>query len=103
MGDKRLTARAFHEADGVDDWRVLYSGANAYYRVASFAPHSCPPGGTCNVDPGEAGPKTTVPTSFPGPSGPADTRTTLFRRTLEASRSFSRSPMWRLLGPPSRI
>ena len=37
MGDKRLTARAFHEADGVDDWRVLYSGANAYYRVASFA------------------------------------------------------------------
>jgi 4a-hydroxytetrahydrobiopterin dehydratase len=37
MGEQRLTARAFHEADGVDDWRVLYSGANAYYRVASFA------------------------------------------------------------------
>ena len=37
MGEKRLTARAFHEADGVEDWRVLYTGANAYYRVASFA------------------------------------------------------------------
>ena len=37
MGDKRLTARAFHEADGVEDWRVLYTGANAYFRVGSFA------------------------------------------------------------------
>jgi 4a-hydroxytetrahydrobiopterin dehydratase len=37
MGELRLTARAFHEADGVEDWRVLYTGANAYYRVASFA------------------------------------------------------------------
>jgi len=37
MPAKRLTARAFHEADGVEDWRVLFSGAHAYYRLASFA------------------------------------------------------------------
>lgn len=36
-GDKRVTARAFHAADGVEDWRVLYSGANAFFRVGSFA------------------------------------------------------------------
>ena len=37
MDEKRTTARAFHAADGVDDWRVLFSGAHAFYRVASFA------------------------------------------------------------------
>ena len=37
MGDKRITARAFHDAGGLDEWRVLFSGAHAYYRVASFA------------------------------------------------------------------
>ncbi len=37
MDEKRTTARAFHDADGVEDWRVLFSGAHAYYRVASFA------------------------------------------------------------------
>ncbi len=37
MPDKRTTARAFHSADGVDDWRILFSGAHAHYRVGSFA------------------------------------------------------------------
>jgi 4a-hydroxytetrahydrobiopterin dehydratase len=37
MGEKRITARTFHDAGGVDDWRVLYWGAYAYYRVGSFA------------------------------------------------------------------
>ena len=36
MPDKRITARAFHDAGGVDEWRVLFSGAHAFYRVASF-------------------------------------------------------------------
>ncbi len=36
MNEKRTTARAFHDADGVDDWRVLFSGANAYFRARSF-------------------------------------------------------------------
>ncbi len=37
MRDRRITARAFHDAGGVDDWRVLFWGAYAYYRVGSFA------------------------------------------------------------------
>jgi 4a-hydroxytetrahydrobiopterin dehydratase len=37
MTDKRTTARAFHDAGGVDEWRVLYWGAYAYYRTDSFA------------------------------------------------------------------
>lgn len=37
MNDTRTTARAFHDASGVEDWRVLYSGAHAYFRVGSFA------------------------------------------------------------------
>ena len=37
MSDKRTTARAFHAATGVEDWRILFSGAHAYYRVGSFA------------------------------------------------------------------
>lgn len=37
MSEKRMTARAFHDAVGVEDWRVLFSGAHAYYRVGSFA------------------------------------------------------------------
>jgi len=36
MSEKRTTARAFHAADGVEDWRVLFSGANAYFRTTSF-------------------------------------------------------------------
>ncbi len=37
MSERRTTARVFHEADGVDDWRVLYWGAYAYYRTGSFS------------------------------------------------------------------
>ena len=37
MSQKRTTARAFHDAAGVEDWRVLFSGAHAHYRVGSFA------------------------------------------------------------------
>ena len=37
MSKKRTTARAFHDSDGVEDWRVLFSGAHAYFRVRSFA------------------------------------------------------------------
>jgi 4a-hydroxytetrahydrobiopterin dehydratase len=37
MSEKRTTARAFHDAVGVGDWRVLFSGAHAYFRVGSFA------------------------------------------------------------------
>jgi pterin-4a-carbinolamine dehydratase len=36
MDGKRTTGRAFHDAGGVDDWRVLFSGAHAYFRVTSF-------------------------------------------------------------------
>ena len=36
MSDKRVTARAFYDADGVEDWRILFSGAHAYFRVESF-------------------------------------------------------------------
>jgi 4a-hydroxytetrahydrobiopterin dehydratase len=34
---ERLTPRQFHEAVGVDDWRVLFAGACAYFRTGSFA------------------------------------------------------------------
>jgi 4a-hydroxytetrahydrobiopterin dehydratase len=34
---KRTTAKAFHDAWGVEDWRVLFSGAHAHFRVGSFA------------------------------------------------------------------
>ena len=37
MDEQRTTARAFHDAGGVEDWRVLFSGAHAYFRVRSFA------------------------------------------------------------------
>src|SRR3954466_4629066 len=37
MTEKRTSARAFHDAAGVQDWRVLFSGAHAYFRVGSFA------------------------------------------------------------------
>lgn len=36
MSSKRITARAFHESGGVDDWRVLYWGAHAFFRTRSF-------------------------------------------------------------------
>lgn len=31
-----VTPREFHEADGVDDWRLLFSGANAHFRTRSY-------------------------------------------------------------------
>jgi 4a-hydroxytetrahydrobiopterin dehydratase len=34
---KRITPRQFHEADGVEDWRVLGEGACAYFRTGSIA------------------------------------------------------------------
>lgn len=34
---EKLSARQFHEADGVEDWRVLGEGACAYFRTGSFA------------------------------------------------------------------
>lgn len=37
MNEKRVTAKAFHAADGVEDWRVLYGGAFAHFRTDSFA------------------------------------------------------------------
>jgi len=37
MSEKRTTARAFHNAAGVEAWRGLFSGAHAYFPVGSFA------------------------------------------------------------------
>jgi 4a-hydroxytetrahydrobiopterin dehydratase len=34
---ERITPQAFHEADGVEDWRVLNDAAYARYRTGSFA------------------------------------------------------------------
>jgi 4a-hydroxytetrahydrobiopterin dehydratase len=34
---ERITARRFHEAVDVDDWRVLFGGAFTYFRTGSFA------------------------------------------------------------------
>jgi 4a-hydroxytetrahydrobiopterin dehydratase len=34
---QRISPRQFHEADGVEDWRVLGEGACAYFRTGSFA------------------------------------------------------------------
>jgi 4a-hydroxytetrahydrobiopterin dehydratase len=33
---ERITARQFHAADGVEDWRVIGDGACAYFRTGSF-------------------------------------------------------------------
>src|SRR6266704_292372 len=32
-----ITARRFHESEGVEDWRVLGEGACAHFRTGSFA------------------------------------------------------------------
>ena len=37
QAQKRMTAKAFHDSPGVEDWRVLFWGAHAFYRTASFA------------------------------------------------------------------
>lgn len=34
---ERISPRLFHEAPGVDDWRVLYGRAFAHFRTGSFA------------------------------------------------------------------
>ena len=34
---ERITPRQFHEAPGVEDWRVLFHGASACFRTGSFA------------------------------------------------------------------
>jgi 4a-hydroxytetrahydrobiopterin dehydratase len=34
---KRITAREFHAAEGVEDWRVVGDGACTYFRTGSFA------------------------------------------------------------------
>jgi 4a-hydroxytetrahydrobiopterin dehydratase len=34
---QQITLRQFHEADGVEDWRVLGEGACTYFRTGSFA------------------------------------------------------------------
>ncbi len=32
-----ITPRQFHDAIGIEDWRVVGEGACAYFRTASFA------------------------------------------------------------------
>src|SRR5437762_14349533 len=32
----RITARRFHESEGVEDWRVVGEGACTYFRTGSF-------------------------------------------------------------------
>lgn len=32
-----ITAKQFHDADGIDDWRVVSGGASAVYRTPSFS------------------------------------------------------------------
>ncbi|HWU47049.1 MAG TPA: VOC family protein [Humibacter sp.] len=34
---ERITPRQFHDAVGVEDWRVLFTGACAHFRTGSFA------------------------------------------------------------------
>jgi 4a-hydroxytetrahydrobiopterin dehydratase len=34
---ERITSQEFHQADGVEDWRVLPDVASAHYRTGSFA------------------------------------------------------------------
>jgi 4a-hydroxytetrahydrobiopterin dehydratase len=36
MSDQ-ISPKQFRESDGVEDWRVLGDGANAYFRTGSFA------------------------------------------------------------------
>jgi 4a-hydroxytetrahydrobiopterin dehydratase len=33
---ERISPREFHEAGGVDDWRVVFAGACAYFKTGSF-------------------------------------------------------------------
>jgi len=33
---ERISPREFHQAGGVDDWRVVFAGATAYFKTGSF-------------------------------------------------------------------
>ena len=35
--NEQISPRQFREADGVEDWRVLFGGACAHFRTDSFA------------------------------------------------------------------
>jgi 4a-hydroxytetrahydrobiopterin dehydratase len=37
MDVEPLTPQQFHDAEGVDDWRVLFWGAHAFFRATSYA------------------------------------------------------------------
>ncbi|MET0975067.1 MAG: VOC family protein [Leifsonia sp.] len=37
MDIEQITPQQFHDSDGVDDWRVLYWGAHAFFRAPSYA------------------------------------------------------------------
>jgi 4a-hydroxytetrahydrobiopterin dehydratase len=37
MDVEPITPKQFHDADGVEDWRVMYWGAHAWFRAGSFA------------------------------------------------------------------
>ena len=37
MDVEPITPQDFHDAEGVDDWRVLYWGAHAFFRATSYA------------------------------------------------------------------
>ena len=33
---ERISPREFHQAGGVDDWRVIFGGAAAHFKTGSF-------------------------------------------------------------------
>ncbi|MEJ3404832.1 4a-hydroxytetrahydrobiopterin dehydratase [Rathayibacter sp. YIM 133350] len=37
MAIEQITPQQFHDAEGVDDWRVLYWGAHAFFRADAYA------------------------------------------------------------------
>ena len=52
-----ISAKQFHESEGVADWRVLCDGATAYFRTRSLAQSSrnCSAQGRCARLAGEDG------------------------------------------------
>ncbi len=48
---ERITPRQFHEAAGVEDWRVIGEGTCTYFPTGSFAaaPGSCRRSANCPV------------------------------------------------------
>src|SRR5205823_12850287 len=55
----RITARRFHESEGVEDWRVVGEGACAYFRPGRSAAAT----GSGKQSTGLPGPITTTPVS----------------------------------------